>query len=376
MWRSRSSSSSSSSGGSSEGSVEYDGRTVKYATSAETGDLAVVFLPLGVSRSFVAREELATSARKVGLRLVAVDRPGIGGTSPEGPTTKTREDDDATERKKTARRSRTVERRLRTHSEDVATVLRALGGSSRRPPRVIGVCAGTPYALHFATTTTTGKTTQSSVFRGGVAHLTLVTPWVQPYDCEHAWPLARVASQRWFLGRSFAGYVLANVQLGIAMPALRSLEPAELLGLLDTKLTARERTELQAARARQAADLRRDDDDDDDGPTGDGPGPGGGEKKNKKYNQESGDGSDLDDDDDDDVLDLERRVEAALGSRALNHIAENAKAHNVKAFTADVRVCLSSFDEVLAGQHLADLPLEGATLFAGDDDHLVNPAAV
>jgi len=99
-------------------------------------------------------------------------------------------------------------------------------------------------------------------------------------------------------------------------------------------------------------------------------------KKTKNTSQESGDGSDLDDDDDDDVLDLERRVEAALGSRALNHIAENAKAHNVKAFTADVRVCLSSFDEVLAGQHLADLPLEGATLFAGDDDHLVNPAAV
>ena len=57
-------------------------RTAKYAlsTSQASGDIAVVFLPLGVSRLFVTREDVAESARDAGLRLLAVDRPGVGGT--------------------------------------------------------------------------------------------------------------------------------------------------------------------------------------------------------------------------------------------------------------------------------------------------------
>ena len=186
------------------------------------------------------------------------------------------------------------------------------------------------------------------------------------------------------MGRSFAGYVLANVQLGVALPMLRSLEPTELLGLLDTKLTPKERLELQASRAKQANELLHhqtvvrttsdsldDDDVDDDNNNA---------MEDSKLEEPTTTTTkreidivfkNLDGEDD-----LERRVEAALGSRALTHIAENAKAHNVKAFTADVRVCLSSFDEVLGGTKLSEIPLEGATLFAGDDDDLVKPVAV
>uniref|UniRef100_A0A7S3JXE7 AB hydrolase-1 domain-containing protein n=1 Tax=Aureoumbra lagunensis TaxID=44058 RepID=A0A7S3JXE7_9STRA len=333
------------------------GRVAYYATSGSPrGEWTVLFLPLGVSRLFVYRKELSESARKLGLRLIAVDRPNIGGTSGCGDEAEVIDDDpsDSWGLNK-SKRSRTVSKRLRTHSNDVAAVLRHIGASNTR---VIGICAGTPFALHFIAT-------QAGL--ASTSHLTLVTPWVQPYDCEYAWSLARVASRRWILGRSFAGYLLSSLQLGVAMPMLRSLDPGELLALLDGKLTDKERLELQATRARQAADILV--------ATRTSPSSCRATTSSLEQQFSSAGLGILETHNDELVQDLERRLELALGAKALEYMGENAQAHCVSAMTADVRVCLSSLDEVLQGLDLKDLPIDSTTLLAADDDELVPPKA-
>jgi len=83
--------------------------------------------------------------------------------------------------------------RLATHTADVAAVLRHLGVT--KGVRVIGVCAGTPYALHFFSCHPELICT---------AHLTLVTPWC-PIDCPHHKSLFQLAGRGWFGPRSAMG---------------------------------------------------------------------------------------------------------------------------------------------------------------------------
>lgn len=170
-------------------------RRIVYSTCGE-GPAVVVFQPLGVSRLFVTKSDFVASAAALGLRLICVDRPGIGGTSPVaslGPR---------------ADHSRTVRRRLEQHTEDVAFVVQG-------PVKLVGMCAGTPYCLHYA------RTKQ-------IKEVTLVTPWVPP-ECEHAWSLARAAQNRALGSRSFAAFLLAALQLNVAVPLLRLMDVTALV---------------------------------------------------------------------------------------------------------------------------------------------------
>jgi len=252
---------------------------------------------------------------------VAVDRPGIGGTS--------KAMDPGSEESEWAAGSlwysysRTVRRRLRTHSADTAAVVQSLqdgdsaAGLPAGPVKVVGVCAGTAFALHF-------------VRHSNACHkaLTLVTPWVTP-ECPHCWPMARLAASRWFFGRSLAGYVYGALHLSVAAPILRSLTPLQALEALEDKLTDAERTELERI---QRSDARK-----------------------------SNDG--------------ENDWREALGSRALEQLGHNADAHNVSALRDDVRVCLSSLDELEMG-NLEQLDVRRCVVFGGELDELVSPPAV
>lgn len=136
----------------------------------------------------VTNSDFVASAEALGLKLICVDRPGIGGTSPVaslGPR---------------APYSRTVRRRLEQHTQDVDFVVQG-------PAKLVGMCAGTPFCLHYAKTK-------------GIKEVTLVTPWVPP-ECEHAWSLARAAHHRALGSRSAAAFLLAALQLHVAVPLLR-----------------------------------------------------------------------------------------------------------------------------------------------------------
>ena len=359
-------------------STPEQARVARYALStSQTGDpMTVIFLPLGVSRLFATREDVAASAASAGVRLLAVDRPGVGGTSPAtarsaaarssggGPEAvepaprETEGEETVVVREKLQRASgsfdegdgawwkysRTVRRRLWTHSRDVAAVLEALGVDGVKGPkaRVVGICAGSPYALHFV---------RAFPDLVDARHLTLVTPWVSP-ECPSTWGLARLASNRWFFGRSFVGSLLGSLQLGVTIPLLRSLEPAEALELLEKKLTDEERAEVRVARrtARLLAERRA---------SGDG--------SAFPWLLEDGTPTTADEEE------ASSRDDEALGAKALDHLRVNGDAHNVAALRDDVRVCLSSLEEIDVKPE--DLKVASATVFAADRDELVLPDA-
>ena len=358
-------------------STPEQARVARYAlsTSQTSAPMTVIFLPLGVSRLFATREDVAASAASAGVRLLAVDRPGVGGTSPatarsaaarspgggpeavEAAPPRETEEETVVVREKLRRASgsfeegdgawwkysRTVRRRLWTHSRDVAAVLEALGVDGvRAKARVVGICAGSPYALHFV---------RAFPDLVDARHLTLVTPWVSP-ECPSTWGLARLASNRWFFGRSFVGYLLGSMQLGVTIPLLRSLEPAEALELLEKKLTDEERDEVRVGRrrARVLAERKR--------ASGDGDAfawPEDGTSPTADFEEASS------------------RDDEALGAKALDHLRVNGDAHNVAALQDDVRVCLSSLEEIDVKPE--DLKVASATVFAADRDELVLPDA-
>ena len=305
------------------------GRYVSYATSSPPlgpTPKAIVFLPLGVSRFFVTTEEVRESARSANLCLIAVDRPGVGGTSPAARREKTPGDP--------AHFSTTVRARIRAHSEDAAAVLASLGA---RRAKVVAICAGTAYALHFVRHFTALVDT---------AALTLVTPWVSP-ECPHSWGLAKVAADRWFFGRTWAGYLFGSMQLSFTVPMLTSLSPDQALDVLENKFTPTERRAVERARRKRFEHA-------------------------SAANRTGWEGRGEDDCSEEDLRDCQRFL---IGEKALTSISCNADAHTVNTIQDDVRVCLSGIEELeLDDMHSLKV---GRTLILGaDKDEIVKPAAL
>jgi pimeloyl-ACP methyl ester carboxylesterase len=149
-----------------------DGSVIAVEVAGGQGGRPVLFCH-GLADSRLSVRLFTPAARELGLRLVAPDRPGIGGTDP--------------------RRLR----RLADWAEDAALVLDALGAD---PAALLGVSAGGPFAAACA-----------ARLGGRVRSLTLVCPlgppgWPargMPPGQRMAWQVARHApgSGGWFLGR-------------------------------------------------------------------------------------------------------------------------------------------------------------------------------
>jgi pimeloyl-ACP methyl ester carboxylesterase len=95
-----------------------DGSVIAVDVAGEQGGTPVLFCH-GLADSRLSVHLFTQAARELGLRLVAPDRPGIGGTDPRRLP------------------------RLADWAEDAALVLDALGGE---PAAVLGVSAGGPFA--------------------------------------------------------------------------------------------------------------------------------------------------------------------------------------------------------------------------------------
>jgi pimeloyl-ACP methyl ester carboxylesterase len=149
-----------------------DGSVIMVGVAGEQGGRPVLFCH-GLADSRVSAQLFAPAARELGLRLVAPDRPGIGGTDPRSL------------------------RRLADWVDDAALVLDALPAG---PTALLGVSAGGPFAAACA-----------ARLPGRVGSLTLIAPLGAP-----GWPtdgmasgqrLAIQAARRapafggWFLGR-------------------------------------------------------------------------------------------------------------------------------------------------------------------------------
>ena len=165
--------------------IQRGGRTISFtATSALlTEPVAILFPPLAATSMFVGSAEFAAAANEVGLCVLSVDRPGIAGTT-------------ASPR----RLSDVVRTRLDVHALDVAAVLQSLGVRSK--VRLIGVCAGAPYALSVA------AALPSLV---DLTHVTLVTPWISGECPTNSW-LVRTAAAGWLGPHACIGPLLALMQ--------------------------------------------------------------------------------------------------------------------------------------------------------------------
>jgi pimeloyl-ACP methyl ester carboxylesterase len=167
--------------------VDYDRRRVRYTMTCQPRPgqpLAVVFVPLGSSSTFVGSAEFVAAANEMDLCCLCVDRPGIGGTT-----------------KSPRRWIDCVRTRLRVHSADVAAVLAAVNKMAG-VVRLIGVCAGAPFALAFAA---------AYPLLIDRSHLTLVTPWVSGECKDNRWIVSRAGSG-WFGPHTTVGPLLALVQ--------------------------------------------------------------------------------------------------------------------------------------------------------------------
>jgi pimeloyl-ACP methyl ester carboxylesterase len=149
-----------------------DGSVIAVEVAGERGGRPVLFCH-GLADSRLSAQLFAPAADELGLRLVAPDRPGIGGTDPRGL------------------------RQLADWTEDAALVLDELAAG---PVALLGISAGGPFAAACA-----------ARLPGRVRSLTLIAPLGAP-----GWPtcgmapgqrLALQAARRapafggWFLGR-------------------------------------------------------------------------------------------------------------------------------------------------------------------------------
>ena len=180
------------------------GRAVEYALSSTDPSLplAVLFPPLFGTAPLVCDADFASAATAARLRVLCVSRPGVGDSAPvgEGPDTAFEAPqiyDPLTCRSGSGPTCTAVEARLATHAADVAAVLRDLDATSNI--RVIGVCAGAPYALAFFTQHPTLVS---------ATHITLVTPWC-PGDCPEHKGLVRLAAGGWLGPHAAIGSLLA-----------------------------------------------------------------------------------------------------------------------------------------------------------------------
>jgi len=185
-----------------------DGSVIAVEVAGEPGATPVLFCH-GLADSRLSAHLFTAAARELGLRLVAPDRPGIGGTGP--------------------RRLR----RLADWADDAALVLDAVGAG---PAALLGVSAGGPFAAACA-----------ARLGGRARSLTLVSPLGAP-----GWPTAGMApGQRLALqvarqGPAFGGWFLGR----LAVPARRS--PRLFLRLAASELPGTDRRALAQPGMREA----------------------------------------------------------------------------------------------------------------------------
>jgi pimeloyl-ACP methyl ester carboxylesterase len=184
---------------------------------AAAGALMLLFPPLGTAMSFIGSLEFVAAAAAVGLIVLAVDRPGIDGTS-------------ASPR----RWLHCAGTRLATHSADIACVLRVLGVKAR--VRLIGVCAGTPFALSFMS---------SHPEQCDASHLTLVTPWING-ECPHNQRIVCKAAAGGFGPHALIGNILILLNLG-RIRQIRRASSDEQVVRIATSFSASERAKVERA---------------------------------------------------------------------------------------------------------------------------------
>ena len=166
---------------------------------SEHSPLVVLFPPIATTSHWLSSPEFLTASAAADCRLIAVDRPGTGGTTrPHRPCCN-----------KQAISGGAAQRSLATHASDVAAVLLSLNA---RDVRIIGICAGTSFDLHFA-----------AAFPEIVdlSHLTLVTPWISG-DCPHNKALVRRSAAGFFGPHSWQGVGLAALRAPLVLRVLRS----------------------------------------------------------------------------------------------------------------------------------------------------------
>mmetsp|Transcript_39523 Transcript_39523/g.85322 ORF Transcript_39523/g.85322 Transcript_39523/m.85322 type:complete len:334 (+) Transcript_39523:50-1051(+) len=130
-------------------SIEVNGRHIEYAVSGEeTGEPVLLFYPLGASRSIVA--VFHGPATRVGVRLICINRPGMGQASPTH-----------------------VGSHIEVHCQDVVSCLDHLG---IHRVRLLFLCAGAPFALGF----------QARYPHRSHGRLVGCSSWVSPSDCPSA----------------------------------------------------------------------------------------------------------------------------------------------------------------------------------------------
>jgi pimeloyl-ACP methyl ester carboxylesterase len=185
-----------------------DGSVIAVEVAGELGATPVLFCH-GLADSRLSARLFTPAARELGLRLVAPDRPGIGGTDPRRLP------------------------RLADWADDAALVLDAVGAG---PAALLGVSAGGPFAAACA-----------ARLGGRVRSLTLVSSLGAP-----GWPAAGMApGQRLALrvarqGPAFGGWFLGR----LAVLARRS--PRLFLRLATSELPGTDRRALAQPGMREA----------------------------------------------------------------------------------------------------------------------------
>lgn len=169
--------------------IQEGDRTVEYAVIGdERSSPVLVFYPMGACCRMVAL--MAEAARASGCRLICVNRPGMGATSPTPQET-----------------------RVAVACSDAAACLDHLAVPAAS---VLFLCAGAPFALAFCTLfpeRITGKVAGCST-------------WVSPTDCPDARFLYRLgAGMPGPVVRAAAGAVAHCFQSMPVMPLLRSFMP-------------------------------------------------------------------------------------------------------------------------------------------------------
>eukprot|EP00931_Biecheleriopsis_adriatica_P124546 TRINITY_DN99690_c0_g1_i1.p1 TRINITY_DN99690_c0_g1~~TRINITY_DN99690_c0_g1_i1.p1 ORF type:complete len:397 (-),score=62.26 TRINITY_DN99690_c0_g1_i1:64-1206(-) len=141
-------------------SIIVGGRKIEYALAGEEeGEPVLLFYPMGASRSMAALFDWP--AKRVGARLICLNRPGMGQATPS--------------------QEGNVRHHVESHCKDIVACMDHLGYDR---VRVLFLCAGAPFALAF-------RARHPERTKG---RLVGCSAWVSPTDCPNARLLYRISA--------------------------------------------------------------------------------------------------------------------------------------------------------------------------------------